>query len=676
MKKLMLKAWAKTLALMLLILLAVIVAASGLAIYTLIDSNAYASDWHESRQTAISGSFFWQQMGEVEYHSKIFLDNDRDRNAIDDFLWRFSEENSNFFFVVKDQSGKEILRNYDGGEYQYSETAYRDILFNERRETRDLSFRTARERQEYIQQSERNFAAVLYDVWDIDIDDDGKLDYVLKISYTVWDKQTIAITGFVKSQLTAQDSFLDAANWISRLFSLRYWLIVVCAVSIFLGLWVLMLLLYGAGRREEDDKIHLNWFHKIPFELCAPLPVFYAWFSIQDFFTQVYGSTKISAYVIHGVLPVAVWLPLVLFLLITLAVRVKTGSLWKSTLVYLVGDPVIYMVRSLPLFWKEGLIFLGIAFVEYVSYAFFSGKENVLLALWIAEKLLIFAAVALFVIDMRKLQHGAGEIAGGNFSYTINLRRMLPIFKHHGENLNSINARMHQTIEELTRSERLKTELITNVSHDIKTPITSIVNYVDLLKKDNLTTQEMKQYIAVLDRQAGRLKKMTDDLIQAAKASTGNVQVKLEQMDLNLLLSQALGEYRDRLARRRLETVVSFSEQAPLILADGQLLWRVFDNLLSNICKYALEGTRIYFSTQLRDKYACVTLKNISNHPLNITGDELLERFVQGDRSRASEGSGLGLSIAKGLTQLQSGEFEMTIDGDLFKTVLTFERYG
>ena len=225
------------------------------------------------------------------------------------------------------------------------------------------------------------------------------------------------------------------------------------------------------------------------------------------------------------------------------------------------------------------------------------------------------------------------------------------------------------------KSERLKTELITNVSHDLKTPLTSIVNYVDLMKKEDIQPEKAKEYLAVLDRQSKRLQKLTIDLVEASKASTGNIAVNAEKTDVSVFLSQLSGEYEEKLAAKGLQLVVTSPEENVYIYADGRLLWRVFDNLMNNICKYAQENTRVYISASVQDEKVMISFKNISRYPLNISSEDLMERFVRGDASRNTEGSGLGLSIARSLVDLQKGKFELVVDGDLFKAIVTFDRY-
>lgn len=292
--------------------------------------------------------------------------------------------------------------------------------------------------------------------------------------------------------------------------------------------------------------------------------------------------------------------------------------------------------------------------------------------MWFLEKLILVPAILYIIIGLQKLQVGSQKIANGDLEHRIDTRRLLWDFKRHGENLNNISAGISKAVEERMKSERFKTELITNVSHDIKTPLTSIINYVDLIKREKIEEGTIKDYIDVLDRQSSRLKKLIDDLVEASKASTGNLVVNSTRTEVGVLLTQTIGEYEEKLKDRDLELILSQPEEEVFIMADGRLLWRVFDNLMNNICKYSQSGTRVYLNMENTNGQAVITFKNISKYALNITSDELLERFVRGDSSRTTEGSGLGLSIAKSLVELQKGTLELVIDGDLFKVIITF----
>ena len=263
-------------------------------------------------------------------------------------------------------------------------------------------------------------------------------------------------------------------------------------------------------------------------------------------------------------------------------------------------------------------------------------------------------------------------MAEGDLAYHINTKYLLGTLKNHGEALNGISEGMARAVEERMKSERFKTELITNVSHDIKTPLTSIINYVDLLEKEHLQNETAVGYISIIAKHSERLKKLVVDLVEASKASSGVLPVNMVSMDVSVMLEQLSGEYTERLRRSNLELILKKDSENVKIMADGQHLSRVFDNLLGNICKYSLGGTRVYLTLTIEANNVMITFKNVSKTELNITSDELMERFVRGDSSRNTEGSGLGLSIAKSLVELQGGAFSLDIDGDLFKAIIKF----
>ena len=240
--------------------------------------------------------------------------------------------------------------------------------------------------------------------------------------------------------------------------------------------------------------------------------------------------------------------------------------------------------------------------------------------------------------------------------------------------INDIAGGFTNAIEQSLKSERLKTELITNVSHDIKTPLTSIINYVDLLKKEDINNAQIEQYIAVLDKKSQRLKKLIEDLVEASKVSSGNVKLNMEVINLKELLNQSMGEFEDKLEKKNLKIEMDLPNENVLIKADNRYLYRVIENVFSNISKYALEGSRVYIKLEKQKEEIYLEFKNISKDKLNISAEELMQRFVRGDKSRYTEGSGLGLSIAKSLTELQDGKFKIDIDGDLFKVVIKWKK--
>ncbi|MEG0919164.1 MAG: sensor histidine kinase [Anaerovoracaceae bacterium] len=297
-----------------------------------------------------------------------------------------------------------------------------------------------------------------------------------------------------------------------------------------------------------------------------------------------------------------------------------------------------------------------------------------------AVLLLFFALTILIVIGIFKglkaaymLKDAGANLAAGDLSHQVDIEEMRFGFREHGENLNSIGQGMAVAVEERLKSERLKTELITNVSHDIKTPLTSIINYTDLIGKEECNNEKIKEYSEVLLRQSNRLKKLIEDLIEASKASSGSMDVYLAPLNPTVLVEQTLGENQDAIIDADLEIIFKRLEGDKKISADGRLLWRVFDNLINNICKYSQEGSRVYIAIEEANGYVNISFKNVSKAPLNVTPEELMERFIRGDQSRNTEGNGLGLSIAESLIKLQGGILEIEIDGDLFKATIKFK---
>ena len=292
--------------------------------------------------------------------------------------------------------------------------------------------------------------------------------------------------------------------------------------------------------------------------------------------------------------------------------------------------------------------------------------------LWGVEKA-VLATLALRTADSTmRLRTSGRELAAGNLGYQIPLEGMNGELLAFAQDMNAISYVVAAAVEDQMKSEHLKTELITNVSHDIKTPLTSIINYADLICRDPLDSGKTMEYAQVLYRQSTRLKKLIEDLMEVSRAATGNVEVHLERCQAGVLLSQIMGEYEQRLQEKGLDLIVKQSQESVWIMADTRLLWRILDNLMTNICKYAQSDTRVYLLLETQGEQAVLTFKNISSHPLDIDASELMERFVRGDRSRHTEGNGLGLAIARELTELQGGVMHLVTDGDLFKVILTF----
>jgi signal transduction histidine kinase len=302
-----------------------------------------------------------------------------------------------------------------------------------------------------------------------------------------------------------------------------------------------------------------------------------------------------------------------------------------------------------------------------------------------AKAALVLIAVVLIGLDYRayhylfttsmqedKIADAIETIANGDTSYQMPLDGLYGKELAMANNINQIGTGLERAIQEQFKSERLKADLITNVSHDIKTPLTSIINYVDLIKREHIENDHLKEYLTVLEQKSQRLKTLTEDLVEASKASSGNLKLDMRRLDLVEMIWQTNGEFEEKYEERHLELVTSLPSGSLMIEADGRHLWRVLENLYNNAFKYAMENSRVYTEVTSGDGMVWFTIKNVSEHPLNISPDELTERFVRGDVSRTTEGSGLGLSIAQSLTKLQGGTFEVVIDGDLFKARVGF----
>ena len=480
-----------------------------------------------------------------------------------------------------------------------------------------------------------------------------------------------------------RDDFYWMGRGLDALWTMRYGVYVLAGLSLLLGILCYIFLLCAAGRRAGREGLTPGFLTPVPFDLltAAAAAACAAAVWLADETTGSLSGALAAAPALAALEALALvftgWSA-------SLALRVKLGRWWENTAVFRLLRLLwralratfrvpVALVRQLPLVWRTCLLILAVSFVELLVYFGLHLWRNTFsfFLLWLLEKLLLGGAAVYLALTLRRLQKGGAALAAGDLHFHTDVRGMPGDFRRHGEDLNAAAAGMEAAVERQMRSERMKTELITNVSHDIKTPLTSIINYVDLLKTADDPARR-GEYVAVLDRQAQRLKKLTEDLIEVSKASTGNVEVALVRSSVGELLRQAVGEYGERLEKAGLETVLTLPEEELFAALDGKLMWRVLDNLLGNACKYAQSGTRFYIDARRENGAVVLRFKNVSRERLNVSAEELMERFVRGDSARSGEGSGLGLSIARSLTELQRGAFSLTVDGDLFKAELAF----
>ena len=498
--------------------------------------------------------------------------------------------------------------------------------------------------------------------------------------WTSVEKAPINITVYIPREALSGNGQL-LLNVVDTAYTLRYGVVWILGVSA-LVLVVSLCYLYAAAGHRKGGVIALNHLDRVPFDLLTAAVIAIALLSASLIDAVVYSGDLFSIVILAVVLSADYFVGLGYTL--SFATRLKTRTLLKNNIIYklwfiaakgikkLFGW-VKYLFKNIPTVAKTAIITSAVALFQFIIIAIFTyypAERTLLLFLFTA---LDTAVIISLSILLKRIKEGGEKIAAGDLDYKIDTKYMYGDFKDFAESLNNINEGLSVAINEKMKSERFKTELITNVSHDIKTPLTSIINYVDLIKKEKPENENIKEYIDVLDRQSSRLKKLIEDLMEASKASTGNLAVNLSVCEAGVLLSQTVGEFDERLNAAGLTPVVGIPEAPVKIMADGRHLWRVFDNLMNNICKYSQNGTRVYLDVSEKDGKAKITFRNISKYELNITGEELTERFVRGDKSRNTEGSGLGLSIARSLTELQGGELKIDIDGDLFKVTLTFD---
>lgn len=525
----------------------------------------------------------------------------------------------------------------------------------------------------------------------------------LDTTASAWQLHTIGLDGSnttddftfavgVDTKFPIQDSFYASNQSYQSLGPYLLSFIILAVISLILFVVAIIWLTAIAGRNTKNDALHLNAFDKIWTELAAAiviclwiLPVCTITWSYDGYYLQqqpgYFDQVRASSLILVGI---AALFTALCFLIgwLSLVRRIKGRTLWKNSLLRKICYFIVYICKRTMQFahdfWANRK--LGsrviIASVVLTLLHFFAGVYGSYLGWPVFLVLIVDIAIAVYLfkqaVTRDKLKTGIREISEGNVDYKIDTTNMKGNDLEVATLINNIGNGLSAAVSKSMKDERMKTDLITNVSHDIKTPLTSIINYVDLLKRENFTDPKVVGYIEVLEQKAQRLKNLTEDVVEASKVSSGNI--TLEMMNINLveMINQIDGEYIEKFESRKLEVVKSLPEEPVVIHADGRRLSRILDNIFGNAFKYAMEGTRIYSDLKFKDGNAEFSLKNISAQALNISADELTERFIRGDVARTTEGSGLGLSIAKSLTELQGGTFSLYLDGDLFKVTVIF----
>ena len=492
----------------------------------------------------------------------------------------------------------------------------------------------------------------------------------------------------VDTKFSVADSMADEAENYETYSKLMFPMLAGAIFGSVLWLIGMVWLTVTAGRRPEDEEIHLNGFDRWYTEIAAGtvIGIWLAGTIISG--TLIANSSLGYSHVVVTVIVICLicgTYTMAWFLIgyLSLVRRIKAGTLWKNSLIRKVlkwigkcsgklADFARAFSRNTAEKIKVLLVGGAFLFLQFLIIGcVFSGAGVFLLALMAVD-----VAAMIFVIrkadGLDLIMDGLKKISDGELQYKIKTDTLTGKQKVMAEYINNIGSGLDAAVENSLKKERMQTELITNVSHDLKTPLTSIINYVDLMKRENPTDPKIQEYLRILDEKSQRLKVLTEDVVEASKASTGNIKLEMNDIDFVEMVQQVIGEFEEKFKEKNLTMMVHFTDEPSIIYADGQRMWRVLENVFGNVVKYAMEGTRVYAEISNRNKKVTFSLKNISAQPLNISADELTERFIRGDVARNTEGSGLGLSIAKSLTELQGGEFKLYLDGDLFKVMITF----
>ncbi len=486
--------------------------------------------------------------------------------------------------------------------------------------------------------------------------------------------------------LTGEEEFIvGILRLIQPYENILYISVPICAI---LTLMSIIYLVISIGHKKGKDEIDTNDFDKIPFEIILLIVWVIVIISllIVKFIMSFYGSDVY--YKLY--LSAAICLYFVIYIVFMTAMttfikRIKANNLVQTSIIGKICTSIEKLLKN----FKNSLnnmtisasngakLIISIAiYLTIMVIVFLILRNQIFLAILIDTLIMIYAIYQIIkrIKSFEMLEDGLKNIYQGNNNKKLDPNDFTKEFRNAVNYINDISNGFDNAIKEKIKSERLKTELITNVSHDIKTPLTSIINYVDLLKRENIKNDKAKEYIEILENKALRLKRLTEDLVEASKASSGNVKLKLEKIGITELLKQTTAEFEEKFQERKLEIITDFPKEEIYIRADSRYMYRIIENAFSNISKYALENSRVYIDVRTNENKVNVAIKNISSDKLNISEEELMQRFVRGDKSRTTDGSGLGLSIAKSLTELQTGKFNIRIDGDLFKFEIEFDK--
>ena len=633
----------RTSAIIILICMAMIAVGCVLGISYLVEYNFYEEG--DGGRTAKTVAFQLYSLDDLEqaqdYYSCFYEDEDSYR--LNYYKDRFSSDRTNFMFYVTDNSGVVYYTNskagVDGVEKEFSAAEYGGsssfFIYDEKGET-----------------------------------------IPLRINYYV----------SALGESSVNDKYSSAFRWIEIADSLKYMLFLALAVAAVVIIIMLSLITINAGTKEnESGEVEPGFIDKIPFDICLLFLV-----AIVGIAWVIMGLTMAGdvGMVLNNVIILILFVALILILMTflqTLSVRVKMGKLYKNTLVYRIirkfkrktpRNLRKRIFKEISFFKKmcigialyiivEAAILLAMVYLGIIGEVFAPMSVlGMFLVVWALSRLILIPIIAMIAINLNYIKEEGQRLAEGVLGDEIAGKLTIASFRAHGKNLDQIKKEINKAMEQEIKSERLKTELITNVSHDIKTPLTSIVSYIDILRREETTEEEREKYLEILSRHTKNLSILLDELIEASKISSGNIEIELSRISMNIIISQTVEEFADKLEKNALLPRISMPDDDVYVMGDGRWIWRILSNLLNNACKYAAPDTDVEIDLEAVDGKAILRIINEAKAEITVDAQELTERFVRGDSSRHTEGSGLGLSITKILAELQDAQLEVEVDDE------------
>ncbi len=636
----------RTALMIILVCMAILAAGSVLGIIYLNEYGFYqkGDDGKTAKSVAVQ-LYSLEDIDQVQDYYKCVTDNS-DEYRLNYYKTKYSPEKSNFIFTIEDEDGTVLFSNFD--------TMTEHLKFD----------------AEYTGSAGFYFYG-----------EEGKI-IPLRINYRIHDDHN-----------SANDKYNSAFMWIELANSLKYALFIFCVLAIVVIIMLLSVMTVNAGITEEGGEVKPGFIDRIPLDLWIifiSFILFVCWVVIG---LTAAGNVGMVLNNVVIMISFAVFIVILQLFLSTLSVRVKLGKFYKNTIVYFIYRKFKTMLprkvhrtlREMSIFKKiilgisiyiiiEAAIMLTTSYFVFVSNMFDKNSVfGVFLVIWGTTRLILIPIIAMIAINLHYVKEEGQRLAQGVLGDEISSKLTVSAIRAHGKNLDLIRKEITKSMEQEIRSEKLKSELITNVSHDLKTPLTSIINYTELLKGDSLSDAERKNYISILSNHTDRLASLLNDLIEASQITSGNIDVVLEKTSLNIILAQTIDEFSYKLEQSELLPRVETPEEDVYIMGDGKWLWRTLSNLMNNACKYAVAGTDLLMKIQKSKGKAVLNLTNQYGAELNLDEADLLERFVRGDGSRHTEGNGLGLSIAKSLTEIQGGKMILSAADNIFSVTLEFD---